>query len=109
MAMAESMDVGKAGWIVENAKALENSLLNGDNILIPNGFFYYGFKIIESDLLVDRILKKRCRSKKRRIVKKWNKNPKNWGSKPSELIYRMSGNILVAHPVVVAKIKEVIK
>jgi len=69
---------------------------------------YNGFRVFSNHLLCTRKLIKKCRSKKRRIVKKWGKNPKNYVQVPDNSFYRLPGNILVAHPVMVEQLRKLI-
>jgi hypothetical protein len=64
----------------------------------------YGFRILTNPLLCKRLLGRRCKSKKRRIIKKWGKNPKNYINIADDSIYRLPGNILVMHPIMKDKI-----
>jgi hypothetical protein len=68
-----------------------------------------GMKVVTSPVLVNhhRKLKKKCRSTKKRIEKKWYKNKKNWQewSTPSQEVY-IVGNSIIAHPKVVNQIKR---
>lgn len=57
----------------------------------------YGKKLITNPLLVEKRLKRMCRSKRKRIIKKWLKNPKNYITGPERRIYR-SGDSIICHP-----------
>ena len=51
------------------------------------------------------------RSKKRRIQKKWTKNPSNWATVPCERIYLVPGSALskphvIMHPVTAEKFRR---
>jgi hypothetical protein len=77
-----------------------------DNYLIPGiePYMIYGFRILTNTFLCKRVLGRHCRSKKRRIIKKWAKNPKNYVSIPDDSVYRLPGNVLVMHPAIKDKI-----
>ena len=74
--------------------------------------------IIDSPHLQKRVLKKMCRSKKKRIRKKWLKNPKNYKTVPDSNIYIIDMNYLnlfpggrpektiVAHPEIAAILRK---
>ena len=71
--------------------------------------FVGGKRLIPSPVLMEhhRELKKKCRSTKKRIVKKWYKNKKNWQewSTPSQEVC-IVGNSIIAHPEIVNQIKD---
>ena len=65
-----------------------------------------GLRVVESPLLMKRKQVRFCRSKKRRILKKWAKNPKNWREVPDmETIYR-TPTTLICHPALAAKLRR---
>jgi hypothetical protein len=64
-------------------------------------------RIYMNPLLVDRYLKRRCRSRKRRIIKMWARDPKNWRSGPSPLIQALPDGSLVMHPEMARRLREV--
>lgn len=71
----------------------------------------YGMPVQENSALTDIILIRMCRSKRKRIVKKWLKNKNNYKTVPSQkvLIFadpRLGQKIIVCHPMVAARIKE---
>ncbi len=45
------------------------------------------------------------KSKRRRIRKKWQKDPKNWRTVPDDMIYLM-GNRAICHPATLEKLKN---
>lgn len=66
---------------------------------------YNGYQIISSQYMTEKKLKRMCRSKKKRIIKKWLKNPKNYIKKPmSKLIINEVHHIIVCHPKIAQKI-----
>jgi hypothetical protein len=69
----------------------------------------YGFRILTNPLLCKRVILHMCRSKKRRIIKKWRKNPKNYINLPDDNIYRLPGNILIMHPKMKYRVMEAMK
>ena len=66
--------------------------------------------IIESPHLTADVLKKMCRSKKKRIRKKWLKNKKNYTTGPDTThVYQIKdSNSIMCHPIVAEKIREAI-
>ena len=54
-------------------------------------------KFITDPYLSDRVQYKFPRSKKKRIRKKWAKNPKNWKNVPKLETYQI-GDTLIMHP-----------
>jgi retron-type reverse transcriptase len=68
--------------------------------------YYSGIKIIEDCHLTKEVLRKMCRSKKRRIIKKWKKNRKNYTTGPdTETMYRTPFGI-VCHPILANMLKH---
>ena len=65
-------------------------------------------KIVENHLLVKREQIKFPRSKKKRILKKWYKDPKNWISYPDPAVYK-SGNTIFCHPIMASRIKAAMR
>jgi len=69
------------------------------------GFGSIEMRIIEQPL-TKRALRKKCRSKKSRIVKKWAKNPRNYSEGPDlETVYRTPYGF-VCHPITARKLRE---
>jgi hypothetical protein len=64
-------------------------------------------RIYTNPLMVDIFLKRCCRSRKCRIIKKWARNPKNWRSRPSPLIQVLPDGSLVMHPEMARRLREV--
>jgi len=62
-------------------------------------------KIITSSQLTVPVLKRMCKSKKRRIRKKWLANPRNYKQVPSKDMY-MVGDLVICHPSVRAAFEE---
>ena len=71
-----------------------------------------GMHLQENSALTDTILIRMCRSKRKRIVKKWLKNKHNYKTVPSQKILVFSdvrrGKVIVCHPSVAIRIKEAI-
>jgi len=58
-----------------------------------------GIHLVESNAMVDRVLIKMCRSKRKRIKRKWLKNPRNYRYQPRhELIWMKQQNTMIGHP-----------
>lgn len=53
-----------------------------------------------------RELVRECRSKRRRIVKKWRNNPANWRTVPRQDILVVPGLGWVCHPSVAARLRR---
>ena len=70
-------------------------------------FDLIGFRIITEEYMADRKQVKFPRSKKRRIRKKWAKNPANYEWIPWDRVYQMGGT-LVMHPMMLVKLKKVL-
>ncbi len=69
----------------------------------------YGPKIeiIASSAMVERRLKRMCRSKRKRIRKKWLKNEKNWETVPrGDVLFMNRERVAVCHPSVAAKLRR---
>lgn len=66
------------------------------------------FNIIENHFLTKKILIIMCRSKKRRIHKKWLKNPKNYKEVPDDKYY-VFGNNITCHPMLAGMVREAIE
>jgi len=62
-------------------------------------------QVITSYSLTMRVLIRMCKSKKKRIRKKWLKNPSNYKTVPFDGAYLINGVGMVCHPSVAAKIK----
>lgn len=58
----------------------------------------YGLKLLTNSLLTEKKLKRMCRSKRKRIIKKWLKNPKNYKIVPEAKVYLIRGNSIICHP-----------
>ena len=68
-----------------------------------------GIALVESPLLVKRKLKRMCKSKKKRKIKKWLKNPKNyWMAPDPSFIWDKSKRMIICHPKIAEKIKKAI-
>ena len=73
-----------------------------------------GMPIQENSNLIDTVLIKMCRSKRKRIVSKWLKNNRNYKTVPSQevLIFadpRLGCKVIVCHPVVAVRIKQAVQ
>lgn len=68
----------------------------------------YQFRILENHLLVKRKMIKNCRSKKKRIIKKWFKNPKNYKAEP-DTNYYVAGNLIFCHSSMAYRVREIMK
>jgi len=75
--------------------------------MIPALMTYCGINIYFNPLMVDKILIP-CRSKKKRIKKKWAKNQKNYKTKPSENIYKTPFGLFI-HSAIAPKLKQLLK
>jgi len=62
-------------------------------------------KIVESLAMTEPKLIRMCRSKKRRIVKKWLGNPRNYKRVPRCDILIM-GEMAICHPIVAARLRR---
>lgn len=62
--------------------------------------------VIESEFMVEKVLKRMCRSKRKRIKKKWLKNPKNYFTRPSKDVTVIKGRIIVCHPSIAAFVRD---
>lgn len=72
------------------------------------GFGYTsGYTIITSPMMGDRRQVRFPRSKKKRIRKKWRKNPKYWATIPWEKAVRQ-GNVLIMHPILAQRMRDAI-
>ena len=63
------------------------------------------FQIVENRFLTKKQLIAMCRSKKRRICKKWVKNLRNYRDIPDDQIYK-SGNIIFCHPIMAYNLRK---
>ncbi len=71
--------------------------------------FMSGIQIIKSPFMEERVLIRMCRSKKKRIIKKWKKNPKNYHTKPmSHFVFDEINRTVTCHPTIAEKIVEAI-
>ncbi len=70
----------------------------------------YGMPIIESKYCLKdkQVLTRMCRSKKKRIKKKWLKNPRNYRIGMEPACYRMEGKI-ITHPIIAERIRAAIE
>jgi len=66
---------------------------------------YGGLQFVEQPWLSINEQVKFPRSKRKRIRKKWRKNPKYWRKRPDPSVYRM-GNMIVGHPIMIRRIKR---
>lgn len=66
-----------------------------------------GLRVFESPLLTKKVLFRHCKSKRRRIVKKWAKNPKNWREEPDRAIL-VTPHGVFCHPVVADQIRRML-
>ena len=81
-------------------------MMTGDFLFLSYG----NIRIIPSSFLTEKKLIKMCRSKKKRIIKKWLKNPKHYKIVPkSEIIYDKPRNAIYCHPEIVNKIRDSLK
>ena len=62
-------------------------------------------EIIESTAMVETKLFRMCRSKRRRIVKKWLTNPKNYRTAPRRNVLVVDGLGWVCHPSVAVSLR----
>jgi hypothetical protein len=62
-------------------------------------------KIFENPLLAKTVLKRMCRSKKKRIRKKWLKNSRNYRLVPDTSCYIFK-DYVICHPAVAAKLRQ---
>ncbi len=71
---------------------------------------YQGMPIQENSCMTDTVLIRMCQSKRRRIVKKWRKNKRNYKTVPKQEVFIFAdpvrGKTIVCHPVVGARIRE---
>lgn len=67
-----------------------------------------GLPVYTNHNLTERNLIKMCRSKRKRIVKKWLQNEKNYNTIPSSQIYVMKDRI-ICHPGTFAILREKLK
>ena len=63
-----------------------------------------GYKIFSDPNVTQKVIKKWCRSKKKRIRKKWANNPKNYHVVPGGAI--VFGNNILVHPSSYEQIKK---
>jgi len=68
----------------------------------------YGFKIIDSFAMRDKIQFRFPRSKKKRIRKKWAKQNKNYKFIPKQEMLIM-GNQIICHPIIAQQIRDVVE
>ena len=72
-----------------------------------------GMQIQENSILTDTVLIRMCRSKRKRIVKKWLKNKLNYKTVPSQqvLIFDspIGGKTIVCHPMHAARLREAVR
>jgi len=71
-------------------------------------------RLQENSALTDTVLIRVCRSKRKRIVKKWLKNEHNYKTVPSQHVYifqdeRLERKTIVCHPVMAGRIKEAMR
>jgi len=79
-------------------------------IATPSLHMLNGIRLIECPHMVKRKLKRMCRSKKKRIIKKWLKNPKNYTMKPdNSFIFDGIKKAIYCHPKVAEKIIKAIE
>lgn len=75
-------------------------------VLIPS---LNSVQIIQSSLMVERKLLRMCRSKKKRKIKKWLKNPKNYGMVPQQsYILDETKRAIFCHPVIAKRLIKAI-
>ena len=67
--------------------------------------FIAGLKVVESEWLSKKELVRMCRSKAKRVKKKWLRNPKNYRQVADLSIYQM-GDKLICHPIIAAEIRR---
>lgn len=59
---------------------------------------WHGFDVVVSDLLgVERVQTRFPRTKRKRVRRKWEKDPRNWTTRHTKLMYRV-GNTIVCSP-----------
>ena len=63
-------------------------------------------QIIENKLLTVKELIAMCRSRKRRIHKKWLKNPRNYRDVPDDKVY-LAGEMVFCHPAIARGLRNV--
>ena len=68
----------------------------------------FGMRIIEDANMTKRLLKAMCRSKKRRIRKKWLKSPRNYRTVPDDNVY-MGRDMIICHPSIAAELRRQIR
>jgi hypothetical protein len=70
-----------------------------------NNVFAMPIRIIETPLLTQTVLARMCRSKKKRIIKKWTKNIGNYKTVANYTIYQTPYGD-VCHPIVARALRE---
>lgn len=74
---------------------------------------FNGMHIQENSILTDTVLIRMCRSKRKRIVKKWLKNKRNYKTVPSQKIFvfddPIMGKVITCHPVMAERIRESVR
>ncbi len=71
---------------------------------IAGGRGPFGISVVESSYAIERKQFKFPRTRKKRIEKKWRKNPKNFKDSPGA--YLVNGRTLYAHPEIVKVIRR---
>ena len=67
---------------------------------------HVGIQIIEAPWMVDRRQVRFPRSKKKRIRRKWARDPRNWRMFPKTEIYEIQGGVVFMHPDVAAELRK---
>lgn len=101
-------DLGKKDYIFVNERDLPHIARWGIEDMVapplpPRPESIYGLKVFCDDSLVDRVQVRFPKSKKRRIRRKWAKNPKYWVTRPKPDYY-IVGDMLFGHPEVIRKL-----
>ena len=84
---------------------MEGNITSKDIREIPL-FSLLGMPILANPFLMDKRLKRMCKSKKKRIIKKWLKNEKNYINVPSNSLFMINNNMYV-HPEKLVLIKSI--
>ena len=73
---------------------------------LPN-LFVHRIAVMENPHLVDRVQVRFTRRRhKGRVVRKFARNPRCYGLRPSEQAWFMHGNCIMCHPVMAAQIRK---
>jgi hypothetical protein len=66
-------------------------------------------RIVESDALATAEFFRRPRSKKRRIIKKWQRDPRNIRYAPKQEVFVVKGLGIVCHPIMASRLRAAIE